>query len=278
MPYACPSNCFASDSHVSTILVIAVDSASESNPTQPSTPMDGVHSCIHIVTRRIRIATQPCTSLTLLFDSRSSRCAERAGVPAAAGLVRDQGWAHAGGGDERAAIEAPRHRAAATVRVRARAHGDRASRSSPPDGGSPGGGSIFRFAALSWQLELDLARSGKRHVQVHDQNRHEVWEERNALQQQVEELQSEIKRVSSQIAARNIQLAQDLESILHGLDERETVAAEALQDAVLQLFEDTLRMPSVATTARMMEILEIQERLRSLWRERPAPPYRRCSP
>ena len=132
-------------------------------------------------------------------------------------------------------------------------------------------------SAGSWS-SYDLARSGKRHVQVHDQNRHEVWEERNALQQQVEELQSEMKRVSSQIAARNIQLAQDLESILHGLDERETVAAEALQDAVLQLFEDTLRMPSVATTARMMEILEIQERLRSLWRERPAPPYRRSSP
>ena len=29
-------------------------------------------------------------------DSRSSRCAERAGVPAAAWLITDQGWSHAG--------------------------------------------------------------------------------------------------------------------------------------------------------------------------------------
>ena len=43
----------------------------------------------------------------------------------------------------------------------------------------------------------ELARRDSRHGQVHDQNRHELWEERNQLQQQVDNLQTEMARISS---------------------------------------------------------------------------------
>ena len=84
----------------------------------------------------------------------------------------------------------------------------------------------------------ELARRDSRHGQVHDQNRHELWAERNELQQQVQDLQNEMSRITSEITVRNNQLAEELESILHGLDGREAAAAEALQDAILQIFED----------------------------------------
>ena len=85
-------------------------------------------------------------------------------------------------------------------------------------------------SAGSWSA-YNLERSGSRHVQVHEQNRHELWEERNELWQELDELKSNM-------AARYSQIAEQLEGILHGLDDREVEAAEALQEAILQIFED----------------------------------------
>ena len=92
-------------------------------------------------------------------------------------------------------------------------------------------------SAGAWS-SYDLDRRDSRRDQVHDQNRHELWEDRNELQQQVEALQAEMALIAQQIAIRNQRIGSDLEAVLHGLDGREMEAAEALQDAILELVED----------------------------------------
>jgi len=91
-----------------------------------------------------------------------------------------------------------------------------------------------QFSAGGWS-SYELNRLGIRHDQVHEQNRHELWEQRNELQRQVEEFQEELERIQT----RQQEATTQLEAVLSGLNGRETEAAMALQDVVLGLLDDS---------------------------------------